>query len=989
MSSSTSPDVLRIRALLATGAGAVLSILLIEIFWRDVPLFPAGLVRILQLLLLAVAAVTCARDTARAQGSFVAVLVANQFLAAISFAFNGAPQPLIMMTTGCLVVIAALIDLSTRQTAGLAMSGFLLAALAFAGAGTVAPSQAALGILVTFTMAVGSLVIRYRLRQSAARSERHESAWRSSQSELDLLIDRTPSLVQRVDASGRLAYANPAWLTALGYAWPEVWNRPVWQFLHPDDHAHCQEIFARLNCGTPVDRIECRFVARDGSTVWAEGSAVPPRRGGEFPATTLAVFHDVSARVAMVEDLRRAHEFLRRLIDSIPTRVAVLDDTMGILQANRAWRAPAQGPHGADPLWALREGDNLLEVVSRAAAAAVDLQPAADLLGAAQRGPDHQGSAVITSRAADGSPVWWQVEIASFPYADRRFFVLTQTDLTPIQTAENAILASQARFDRAVSAAQQGILEWDIASSEIYYGPALLDALGLDQESLQREIGAWVAGTFGDAAPGLLAAIEWDVSGATFRLKVPREFPNLTPDEPRVGLGYWQSIVHPEDQGAVFAALAQHYAGTAPVVDIEVRIRHQSGGFRWFHLRARGCFAADGSVERVTGSLIDVTERREAAAALEAIAEQLRTMVETAPLGIVTIDEAGLVTQFNPAASRIFGIDAGSAIGQPAAALTPRAARDGLGGFLAAIFAQPVGKSVASEIVLHDPDGAPIDTEVVAILAASPSGRRVHAFLRDVSEEKRVGRLKDEMISTLSHELRTPLTSLRGFAELLATQEFGRDVQLRYISIIRKETERMTRLVNGLLDMRRAGFGPQTGSLTATAPASLVADAVARLPVEWRQHRRIVVDADAELPRIVGDADTLGRVLDNVLSNACKYSDPTASIRITLRDVGAKVRCAVSDEGIGIPPGDLARLFDEFFRGDSSRVLATAGTGLGLSICRKILEGLGGTIAADSMPGKGTTITIEIPKFAGTRPQEPIEAQTTALHPGADNGTQR
>lgn len=963
MPSHTTAETIRIRAILAAGAGTVAFVALVEIPWLGGAWGTATILRLTHAVVLAGAAALLPADRERAHRTLLAAIVAGQILTAVASATNQTDNPLVVFlltaTTGCVVAVAVITEMPLRFVAVAALTGSVAAPAALLADARAEPVMHLLGSTAAFAAAAAAVTIRFRLDRAERRSAQLEAEQRAVARQLEMFVENAAELVQRTDAAARIVYANPAWLAALGYSWPEVELRPIGDFLHPADRERLRVAFAGRPGGPPVDQLECRFVARDGRTVWAEGSVVPPRADAA-DATTLGVFHDVSQRVTDAAGLRRAQGFLQRLIDAVPTRIAVLDEDMHVLQTNQAWQAPDPAA-AADPLQALRAGDDLPARVDAAAATAPYLHPAAELLHAARRNPALPGAVLFEAVAADGAPLWWRLEIASFLFGDRLHFVLTLTDLTAIRRAEEAILATQARFERAVGAAQQGILEWDLPRSEIYYGPALLDLLGLTAATLRERLEAWVRSLPGLAATAAARAIEFRMEGEIFCIRVRGGIPAPFRGEQPIGIGFWQTIVHPDDQEELRAAALRHFAGAAPYIDHEFRALHASGQYRWFHLRGRGEFAAGGELQRLTVSLHDVTDRREATEALAAVAGELQAMVRTAPLGIVSIDDGGTITGFNPAAAELFRIAPEAALGRPVDELAPPAARRGLRDFVSAMFAQPAGSSVGGEVVLHTSDGSAVDAEVVAFLGHGHGGRRVHAFLRDIGAQKRAARLKDEMISTLSHELRTPLTSLRGFAELLSQQEFGREQQQRYLGIILKESERMTRLINAMLDMRRAQRGLHAGLLRPVALDRIVAAAIERLPADWRRQRPIALECEADLPEVAGDADALGRVFDNVLANACRYSAPAAGIAVDLRRVGDRVQCIVRDEGIGIPDRDRDRLFDEFFRGDSAQVLAADGVGLGLALCRKVLEAHGGEIAVAGGDGGGTTVTIRMP----------------------------
>ncbi len=365
----------------------------------------------------------------------------------------------------------------------------------------------------------------------------------------------------------------------------------------------------------------------------------------------------------------------------------------------------------------------------------------------------------------------------------------------------------------------------------------------------------------------------------------------------------------------------------------------------------------------------------EASRALAAKERQLQEMVDSAMHAIVTIDHNAIVTEYNPRAAGLYGYSRTDVLGHRFDEFLPESARDEALAFVTSMLDGQRDTTFAATIVSRDRHGDPLELEVMLFTGVGDGSGRpcLHAFMRDVSELRRLVRSKDEMIAILSHELRTPLTSLQGFAELMTTREFPRPTQIRYLEIIRREAQRLTRLVNGLLELRRVEAARESVEIGPVDLASVAAEAVARVPLDLKQDRRIVVDIANELPKAATDPDATGRILDNLLSNACKYSHDGSRITVSIRPDKGRIAISVIDEGIGIPPEDIARLFDEFFRGSAARALTTSGTGLGLAICRRLVEALDGRIAVESTPGTGTNLTVHLPIWDEASKNDPAE----------------
>jgi signal transduction histidine kinase len=234
--------------------------------------------------------------------------------------------------------------------------------------------------------------------------------------------------------------------------------------------------------------------------------------------------------------------------------------------------------------------------------------------------------------------------------------------------------------------------------------------------------------------------------------------------------------------------------------------------------------------------------------------------------------------------------------------------------------------------------------------------------LREVTADRRLERLRDAFVAAVSHELRTPLTSISGFLEMLSDEEHvlgesGRN----YLKVIRRGTARLERIVDDLLlvgqiEADRLVLDPAPADL-----AELVAEAVeAAEPAAREQGIELTLDAKGPLPLEV-DADRFRQVLDNLVSNALKFTPSGGSVSLSAANGGGSVRVEVADTGIGIPQEELGKLFSRFYRASTATRRAIPGTGLGLVIARAIVEGHGGTISLESGDGVGTRVTVTLP----------------------------
>lgn len=223
-------------------------------------------------------------------------------------------------------------------------------------------------------------------------------------------------------------------------------------------------------------------------------------------------------------------------------------------------------------------------------------------------------------------------------------------------------------------------------------------------------------------------------------------------------------------------------------------------------------------------------------------------------------------------------------------------------------------------------------------------------------ELEKLDTMKNDFISSVSHEIRTPLTSIKGWAVTLK-DESDKELLEKGLDIIEKETDRLTTLVNRLLDFSRLESGNISLTIASVDMKNLIISTVDQIrPRAQRQGIALVVDAD-NIPAIKGDAGRLKQVLINILDNSIKFTDNGGSIRVYAEKVSDKVRIVIEDTGHGIPESDLSHITEKFY----TAKVKGSGSGLGLAISKEIIELHGGHISIKSKPGEGTSVMVELP----------------------------
>ena len=265
--------------------------------------------------------------------------------------------------------------------------------------------------------------------------------------------------------------------------------------------------------------------------------------------------------------------------------------------------------------------------------------------------------------------------------------------------------------------------------------------------------------------------------------------------------------------------------------------------------------------------------------------------------------------------------------------------------------------------------------------------------LRAANERlQELDRLKDEFLSIVSHELRTPLTSIRSFSEILFDNpDLELEERTRFLGIIIKESERLTRLINDILDLAKMQAGRQLWRAIDLDPGPVIEDAVASLSGLLADRRiELQVNMAEDLPQLHVDRDGFFQVIVNLLSNAAKFSDQTqGQVTIGAEETDGGIEVRISDNGLGIPEDSLEAIFEKFQQGVEPKPNKPEGTGLGLAICRQIIEEFSGRIWAESPPGEGATLAFWLPVAAGARSvspeEEPVPQPRLAAQPSRES----
>ncbi len=370
-----------------------------------------------------------------------------------------------------------------------------------------------------------------------------------------------------------------------------------------------------------------------------------------------------------------------------------------------------------------------------------------------------------------------------------------------------------------------------------------------------------------------------------------------------------------------------------------------------------------GRLARLLDSVAPQLETR--MARLEQDRQQLRAVLSGMAEGVIAIDARRRLLFANASADQLFGLDV-TAVGR----LVPELIRSPqVQGAVEATLAS--AQPYRGEIVLTSREvSLRVHARVLAVhgtpLPGSPPPGAVLVF-HDVTELRRLERMRQDFVANVSHELKTPLASIKAYAEtLLDWALHDENVNARFLRRIDEQADRLNQLILDLLSLARLESGQEVFEHKPLALAPAVASCVDshRGRAEARG-LSLSLDLGAldDETLITADEEAIRQILDNLIDNAIKYTPVGGSVNVACRFDGDLVALEVADTGIGIPRDDLPRVFERFYRVDKARSRELGGTGLGLSIVKHLVQSIGGQVAVTSRVGAGTQFTVQLPRY--------------------------
>ena len=434
----------------------------------------------------------------------------------------------------------------------------------------------------------------------------------------------------------------------------------------------------------------------------------------------------------------------------------------------------------------------------------------------------------------------------------------------------------------------------------------------------------------------------------------------------------WTEGVHPQDFQPCVDQYLQHFKAHEEFL-IEYRLRRSDGQYRWILDSGTPVFDTDGKFLGYNGVCFDIQERKESDSE-ELNQAKTKEKKSEDRLSLVTHGAGIGIWDYNLVSNELVWDDSMFELYHVAPnkfsktvdawenALHPEDCQRAKDELMAGIHNI---KPFDTHFRIVWPNGEVRHIKATAQVFFDDSGVPLSMLgtNRDITDITLVDRMKSEFIATAAHELRTPMTSIFGYTELLKTMDFDAETQKEMISTIYDQSKAMIGLLNDILDMAKMEAQASGVYQMTPQPIGAILKALADTLVTPDNHNKVVLEMSPNLPNVKVDKTRIEQAVRNLLDNTFKFSPNDAPINMQVTEVThdkqRKVLIAIEDQGIGMTPGQLERVFEKFYRADPSG--AIPGTGLGMAIVREIITHHGGTMEIESKLGVGTKVMLYLP----------------------------
>ncbi|PCI36720.1 MAG: hypothetical protein COB53_08625 [Elusimicrobia bacterium] len=541
---------------------------------------------------------------------------------------------------------------------------------------------------------------------------------------------------------------------------------------------------------------------------------------------------------------------------------------------------------------------------------------------------------------------WCWLSWSAAPYLEEKRIYATARDITDLKRTQGELELSRERFDLAVKGTEDGIWDWDLSSDQTYFSDRWKSMLG------------------------------------------------YAPDEIENAFESWRDLLHPQDRTPTLELVQSYLDGNVPRFEMEIRMRHKDGGYRWIHTRGAAVRDSEGKPLRFSGAHTDITERKRAAEELHVVNTRLKAILDSPGEVIMAwIGSDGLFRAWSGGAERLLGYSAEEMIGKQTPAICHDLAELGRR-------AEEISKKLGRRIVpgfemfyemcrlpdfksldwnLKNKNGKFLSVQLFLNSFEVGDEKGVMGVGLDVSRRKEfeqglsqardeaiaLAQTKTEFLANMSHEIRTPMNGVVGMTNLLLETDLDAE-QKDYAKTVRNSARSLLAIINDILDYSKIETGKLVLESAEFKLTECVEDVVQLLASEARgKGLELACFVDPQLPQSLhGDRGRLRQVLMNLVGNAVKFTDAgdivVRVVRLKAEDGGLRLRFEVQDTGIGISTPELKFLFEAFTQADTSTSRRFGGTGLGLAISSSIVEAMDGKIGVESEAGRGSLFWFEV-----------------------------
>jgi PAS domain S-box-containing protein len=730
------------------------------------------------------------------------------------------------------------------------------------------------------------------------------------------VVETMSSLVIVLDRAGRIARFNRACEQATGYTFDEVRGRRLWDlFLAPEEIERVRAIFRHLSADHFPSTRETSWIARDGRHLLIAWSTSALLDSAGAPAYIVGTGIDITEHRAAEEALRESEKKYRDLIENSQGLICVHDLDGLLLTVNPA-TARLLG-YTPDEI----VGKNLGDFLAPAARPFYG-----DYLDRIKHAMEDSGTLRVVTRSGEERTLSYRNTRREEP-GKPPYVIGYSQDITERKRAEALLAESERRFRALVTNAPVGIFQTNQQGDCLFVNDYWLE---LTQLTLEQAMGQG-----------------------------------------------WVRALHPEDRDGLFA---EWYAATAEgrAFALEYRFQRPDGQIVWVAGNAVTIRDADGTASGYFGTVIDITERRSAEAALSRERDLLQALMDHMPDTIYFKDTDSRFIRISRTQAQLLGLrDPAEAIGKTDFDFQGELAHEF---YLEEQDMLRTGKPVIDRIEFNPtPDGQPrwFSATKVPILDAQGRAIGMVGISHDMTESKRseaelaqardqaleASRLKSEFLATMSHEIRTPMNGIIGMTELLLDTSLTAD-QREFAGVVNDSAQALLTIINDILDFSKIEAGKlvlDSEDFDLPAAVESTADLLAQR-VRAKGLSLMTFVSPAIPARLRGDVGRLRQMLLNLVGNSVKFTERgEVVVRADLdqlADSAVVIRFSVRDTGIGFSPATRQRLFEPFSQADGSVTRKYGGTGLGLAISRRLAELMGGAISAESVEGQGSTFTF-------------------------------